>query len=99
MLPLDDIVYVELVKHNLVYHLRDDLEPLSVRGSINGLERQLGEDSRFLQTSSGHLVNMDYVRAARGGEVVLSTGEKVPLSRARKRTALERLAIYLDGRL
>lgn len=94
-----DIVYVETVNHDLVYHLRsidDEAEILRIRGSLSKLERELA-DGPFLRISSGCLVNMDHVRSMQAGMVRMSDGTTLYASRAKKRAALETFADYLGG--
>jgi DNA-binding LytR/AlgR family response regulator len=94
-----EILYIETVKHDLVYHVvgaPKDEEPLHVRGSLTKLEEQLGQSS-FLRISSSCIVNMDHIRSMKNGEIVLSTGERLYASRARRRPCIEAFADYLGG--
>lgn len=101
VLPIADVVYVETVNHDLVYHLADDDPddpdgPLRVRGSLSRLEEELA-DGPFLRISSGCLVNMDHIRSMQAGTLRMSDGSTLYASRARKRAALETFADYLGG--
>ena len=104
VLPVSDIVYIEVQNHDLVYHLvanspaADDVEgePPRVRGSLSKLEAELPA-GQFLRISSGCLINMAHVRQMRAGEIVMSDGSKLYASRARKREVLETLTDYLGG--
>lgn len=97
VIPLRDLRYVELVHHDLVFHLAGDHEPLRLRGTIKQVAEKVVEGGPLLQISSGCVVNMDYVRAIRGFEVEMEGGEVLPLSRSRKRPALEALSSYMGG--
>lgn len=101
VLPVSDVVYVETVNHDLVYHLVDDDPddpegPLRVRGSLSRLEEELA-GGPFLRVSSGCLVNMDHVRSMQAGTLRMSDGTTLYASRAKKRVALETFADYLGG--
>lgn len=98
VVPQDDLVYVEVIKHDLVYHLisNDEGDAPRVRGSLKKLEEQLA-DGPFLRISSSFLVNMNHVRLSQPGMVRLSTGETLYVSRANRRFVLDTLAHYLGG--
>lgn len=94
VLPVRDIVYVELVRHDLVFHMADGEQP-KMRGTIKQVVDQVSEGSPFLQISSGCVVNMDYVRLIKGADVQLSDGTALPLSRARRKDAVDAFSAYM----
>ena len=102
ILPLRDIVYIEMVNHDLVYHLAgddpgdDNAEPMRVRGTLAKLEEEF-EGGPFLRISKGCIVNMDHIRSIRDGMVHMSDGTTLYASRSRRRPALETFADYLGG--
>lgn len=99
---LRDLVYVETVSHDLVYHLvadaQDDADEgrLRVRGSLSKLEAELARGP-FLRISSGCIVNMDHIRSMQAGVLHMSDGTVLYTSRSQKRAALETFADYLGG--
>lgn len=99
VIPLGDISYVELVRHDLLFHLTSGEDPVRLRGTIKQVADSVSEDSPLLQISSGCIVNMNYVRLIKGSEVHMADGAVLPLSRARKREALEAFSAYLGGTL
>lgn len=98
VIPIDELRYVELVKHDLVFHLADG-DQIRLRGTIKQVADHLREDGPLLRISSGCIVNMDYVRLIKGSEVEVTGGDVLPLSRARRREALETFASYMGGAL
>lgn len=98
--PQADLVYVEVVNHDLVYHVAGGPDSDGgfprVRGSLKKLEDDLA-DGPFLRISSSCLVNMNHVRLAQPGTLRMSTGETLYVSRANKRRVLETIADYLGG--
>lgn len=88
-----DLVYVETVNHDLIYHLAAGAEPIRVRGSLTEAHEQLG--GGFLRISNHCVINMSHVVRARGDAFELSDGSVQYASRARKREALAALARYL----
>lgn len=91
-----DICYVDMLRHDLYYHLAHEPEPLRLRGSMKVAEEQLAPHG-FLRISSGCLINMAQVKLVRQGSVVLSDGTELFFSRARKKPCLEALANYVGG--
>jgi DNA-binding LytR/AlgR family response regulator len=94
-LAIDDISYIELVRHDLIFHLASDEEPVKLRGTIKQVLEQVDEGSPLLQVSSGCVVNMDYVRLIHGSEVRMADGTQLPLSRARRKAAVEAFSAFL----
>lgn len=88
-----DITYVDLVKHDLRYHLVDGTE-LRERGSLRAAEQRLDSQS-FLRISSGCLVNMARVERIGRESVTMSDGAELFYSRSQRKRALETLANYV----
>lgn len=99
VIPINELSHIELVRHDLVFHLATDEEPLKVRGTIKQVIDQADPEGPLLQISSGCVVNMDFVRLIKGAEVRMANGSVLPLSRARRREALETFTRYLGGTL
>lgn len=95
IVPVRDIIYVEILRHDLYWHVAGQAEPLRVRGSLTAEEGRLGE--RFCRISASHLVNMGQVSLVRGGGVTMSDGTELAFSRTRKKAALEALARFAGG--
>ena len=87
VIPLADIEYVEVSRHDLSYHLVGEAEPLVVYGSLRAFEQEV-DGGPFVRISNSCLVNMNHIRAARGQTVTLSNGDVLYFSRSRKREAL-----------
>ena len=92
-IALSELLYVELVGHDLVYHLRG--ESISQRGSMREAEEQL-RGKPFFKCNSCYLVNLDHVRAVSDGMAVVG-GDRLQISRARKKAFMEALAAHLAG--
>lgn len=89
----DDVTHVDLVKHDVCYHLADGTE-LRERGSLREAERHLDPRS-FLRISSGCLVNMARVERIGRESVTVTGGAELFYSRSQRRHALETLANYV----
>lgn len=96
VVALSDIEYVEVSKHDLSYHLVGEGEPLVVYGSLVAFEQEV-EGGPFVRISNSCLVNMNRVRAVRGGELVMHGGEVLYFSRSRKREAVATITGFLGG--
>lgn len=90
---LAEVVFVDIVKHDLHYHLADG-GVLHQRGSISRAASEL-EPKGFLKIAASCLVNMANVTRIRKDSVVMSNGEELFFSRSRRKAALEALAEYV----
>lgn len=91
---LADVVYIESIKHRLVFHTRDG--KLSMIGTLKEMSAQL-EGRGFCRSNSYLLVNLRYVEGFNDGESRLTGGIVLPVSRARKKLFLEALTGYFGG--
>lgn len=80
---LADIVYVEILKHDLFWHIEGEAEPIRQRGSLKAAEEELGPQS-FCRIAASHIVNMAHVIRLRGAAVTMSDGTELAISRSRK---------------
>lgn len=96
VIPLSELISVEVLNHNLAYRAVGYDKALEVRGSLAAVERDL-EGGPFVRISNSCLVNMGHVRDIQGNEVRMSDGMVLYFSRARRRPAMERIADYLGG--
>ncbi len=76
-----EIVYVEVVGHNLRYRLTDG--EMMVHGSLISAKQTLPAHG-FAQCHSSYLVNLNYVQTLEKDEVQVA-GERLPISRPKKR--------------
>ena len=93
MVPAKGIVFVEILKHDLYWHIAGEAEPLRMRGSIKETAELLGEE-RFCRISASHIANMGQVKRVRANELTMSDGSELSISRSRKAQVLEALARY-----
>ena len=96
VVPLADIEYVEISRHDLSYHLVGEDEPLTVYGSLTAFEQEVA-GGPFVRISNSCLVNMNRVRAVRGSELVMHDGGALYFSRSKKREAVETITGFLGG--
>lgn len=96
VLPLIDIEYVEVSKHDLSYHLAGEEEPIVVYGSLVAFEQEV-TGGTFVRISNSCLVNMNHIRSVRGGELTMRDGQVLYFSRSKKREAVETITAFLGG--
>ncbi len=95
VVPLSDVVYCEVLGRKVYLHKAD--------GTITGyydrleqLERRV--DGRFFRWHRSYLVNLDHVRGCQAGQVLLSQGERIPVSRLRERDLTGALLLHMKKR-
>lgn len=93
-----DVIYVEIFRHDLCWHVAREAEPLHARGTLTAVAEELGP-GRFCRISASHLINMGQLRLIRGDSVVMSNGDELPISRRRRKDALDALTRYVGGSL
>lgn len=91
-----DVVYVEIFRHDLYWHVTGSAQPLHARGTLTRVAGELGAE-RFCRVSASHLINMGQLALIRPGSVVMSDGTEVVISRRRRREVLETLTRYMGG--
>ncbi len=96
VVALRDVVFVEIIKHDLYWHVAGVTDPLRMRGSLKALEEELPQD-RFCRIAAGYIVNMGHIKAASGSEVVMSDGTRLAVSRSRKAEALAAFSRFAGG--
>ena len=92
-LRTQELLYVESLGHNLVYHTAENA--FSVRGRLQDVEDKL-TGSGFFRINKGCLVNLGHVDAVRDG-CAAAGGELLPVSRARRSDFMKALTDYISN--
>ena len=92
---LSDIVYCEVLGRKVYLH-KNDGTVFDYYGKLKNLEQRV--DGRFFKCHRSYLVNLDYVRGCRNGQVLLSQWECIPASRLRERELTLALLRYMKER-
>ena len=92
-LPLSRVLYIDVMDHDLCYHTLDGefMTKASMRSVLQTLE---GEP--FFQCSKGYVVNLAHVEGFQDTDLLVG-GERVQVSRARRKPLLDALNDYLDS--
>lgn len=79
----DDILYFVSANHKVLMHEKDNVQ-IQVMYTLEKLEKLLPK-GRFIRCHAGYIVNCFYIFSINQNEIVLTTGEQIPLSRHRKK--------------
>lgn len=93
--PIDDIVYLESRRKQIVLHQTDGREE-SFYDKLDALEKTLKAQG-FLRIHQSYLVNGDKIARITPTEVLLFDGEKLPISKAYRKSANEWLRSLNGG--
>ncbi len=95
-LELADILYCESIRHTIIIHTAS--RRISISGTLTQLEERLSSQ-HFFRSNSCYLVNLRHVSAVEGQDCVMTNGERLRVSRPRKKAFLTTLTEYLGGGL
>lgn len=98
VVELADLEYVEVLRHDVIYHMAGNADPLRQRGSLTKVEQRLS-GSTFVRVSGAFLVNMDHIDTIKGDDITLASGATVHMTRTWRKSAMETIARYLGGNL
>ena len=89
----DKLIYVEIVRHRLYYHMVDGV--VEKTGVLSQVEEQLKKFG-FLRCNQCYLVNPRFIVGVKGSSVQLGT-ETLAISRPRKKVFMTELANWYAG--
>lgn len=92
-LELSNILYIESQGHNAVFYTSKG--NFVSRAALKDLEKEMKEKS-FFRCAKGYLVNMNQVDGISGTDCVIH-GDKIPISRAKKKEFMDLLLQYLNA--
>lgn len=96
-LNISDIFFIEADGHSLVYHTAQG-EYTELRETLKKREAEL-LPLHFIRCNHYLLVNMRHVRSLKNGELTLSNGAMVQISRSKRKECMLQLADYMGNRL
>ncbi|WP_099467118.1 LytR/AlgR family response regulator transcription factor [Konateibacter massiliensis] len=88
-----DICYIDSQGHRLIFHTRTG--EFVTLATVKEIEEKL-KDFNFFRCNKGSLLNLAFVDGIQDGCVIVN-GERLVISRARKREFMEELTNYLGG--
>lgn len=93
LLDVADIYYVEVMKHELMYHTSKGI--YHVWGALKVVEEQLS-DFHFQRCNVCYLVNLLHVESLEGDDVIVA-GERLKISSSKKKEFIYSMMRYLKG--
>ena len=92
-----NILYVDVIKRNVKIHLAERLVDAD-RGFYNVVNPLL-DDRRFIECYKGVVVNMEHIRNQIDDDFILDNGEKVPISKRKKKDIIRLFMEYTFEKL
>ena len=77
-IPFQEIVYLESRLRRIMLHTLD--ETYSFYGKLGEIAKDV-KPMLFVRSHASYLVNMEYIRSIRDTEILLQSGESIPMSR------------------
>lgn len=78
---IDDIIYIEVIDHNLIYHCIDN--NITINGTMRKLESDL-QGLFFIRIHNSYIVNMRHVIEVKNKNLLLKNGKELPIARSKK---------------
>lgn len=97
--PYSKIEYVENVGRKLEVHMTDGeiLRSLFIRKSFEEETQEIAAQRNFLQIHKSFLVNLDYVKQLTPDSVILVSGKRLPVSRAKSAGVKQEYLLFVSG--
>ena len=96
LISSDALVYVEVSGHYVFYHTTDSV--YKMKGSMKETEDRV-QGLSFKRCNSCFLVNLKHVEGVDRDDVIVTGGEKLRMSRPKKREFLQAVSEYIGGRV
>ncbi len=91
---LDSILYCEVFNRKILLHTQQGV--IEYYSRLSDVENQL--DKRFAKCHRSYLVNLDYLSECSKGQIILTNGERIPVSKARWQSFMSQMLHYMkDG--
>lgn len=97
VIKVDDIIYIESFGHDIIYHTKDGDFKTKERKSMKVIEKELSK-YHFAKCNVSYLVNFKYLSIVNGNELVLTTKERLSISRREKKEFINLFFEYLKER-
>ena len=95
-IPISDIYYIECIKKHLIYYIEG--EDIEISANLSDAYSEL-KDFEFYQVHQGYIVNLKKIHKIDGYMIILTNGNKVPISVRKKTKVITRYADFLERNL
>ncbi|WP_322154940.1 LytTR family DNA-binding domain-containing protein [Paratractidigestivibacter sp.] len=92
---VDQISYIEGQRKYQAVHVEGRNSPIVLRRTMGELERDLADEG-FIRIHKGYLVNYRFIEVVGSGEVRLTNGEALPVSRRKENETREKLLEFVQ---
>lgn len=93
ILTVSEVLFYEVFGHKVLIHI-EGKPTLKIRSTMSDISAQL-QKSYFVQTHKSFCVNLNYVDRIEQNDIVLTNGERIPLSRRKKDLFSQQLTEHL----
>lgn len=90
---LDSILYCEVFNRKILLHTQQGV--IEYYSRLSDVANQL--DSRFAKCHRSYLVNLDYLSECSKGQIILTNGERIPVSKARWQAFMGQMLHYMKN--
>jgi len=99
--PYSKIEYVENASRKLEVHMTDGeiLRSLFIRKSFEEETQEIAAQRNFLQIHKSFLVNIDYVKQLATDSVIMESGKRLPVSRAKAANVKREYLLFVSGNI
>ena len=99
--PYSKIAYVENAGRKLEVHMTDGevLKSLFIRKSFEEETRDIAAQRNFLQIHKSFLVNLDHVKQLTPDSIIMESGKRLPVSRAKAANVKREYLLFVSGNI
>lgn len=99
--PYSKIEYVENAGRKLEVHMTDGeiLKSLFIRKSFEEETSEIVAQRNFLQIHKSFLVNLDYVKQLTTDSIIMESGKRLPVSRAKAANVKREYLLFVSGNI
>lgn len=99
--PYSKIEYVENAGRKLEVHMTDGeiIKSLFIRKSFEEETQEISAQRSFLQIHKSFLVNLDYVKQLTPDSIIMESGKRLPVSRAKAATVKREYLLFVSGNI
>lgn len=87
-----DIKYIETYNHNVMIHYDEQEQVLYM--NMKKTSALFEEQPEFCRCHASYIVNLSFVKSIEGLNVILTTGEKIPISQPKRKEFMEKMTNY-----
>ena len=87
-----DIRYAETHKRNVLLHFEEQEQV--IYKNMKEVSALLETQRQFCRCHASFVVNLSYVKSVNGLEILLTTGEHIPISQPKRKTSMAKLADF-----